>query len=533
MLGHCMTRRRWIVSVGTWAEGGLAFQLPVLALCLAVGIGLAMLWGADTMWDLRSYHLFNAFSFAHGRIDTDVAPVGHASYVTPFPDLPFYWLYTAFGPRAAHVLLGAWYGLLIHVVLLLNRRIFAEALPASRLAALLLLPLCATVIGVTGAAALGQAATTTNEVQAATLVLAALLLALPVRGATAARAGAVLAGGVLIGIAVGVKLTAGVYLVAGIVMLLPWRLEGPEIRRLALFGAGAIAGIVASYGAWGWTLFAKFGNPLFPFYNGIFRSPATTIENFADRRFLPQTALEAILYPATWAFEPARRTSELLLRDPRLLLLLVLAVGLAAVQIAIRPPGRPLGRTMVRVLVFGLVAYLVWLAQFSILRYAIPIEAIAGTLVVMGVLLVLRRPVAASLGAAAAAAALLLWSQVPDWGRIPFEVAYTVSIDPVPDGSVVLLVGQPVAYIAALMPGRDLTFAGVNWWTTGDPPARRALVEFLDRGSGDAWAIVMRGQGAESLLDGLGWTIREADCTPVRTAIDPTGIDLCPVRRGT
>jgi hypothetical protein len=46
--------------------------------------GLYSLWlGADANWDLYNYHLYNAFAWLHGKLQTDLAPAGLQSYFNP------------------------------------------------------------------------------------------------------------------------------------------------------------------------------------------------------------------------------------------------------------------------------------------------------------------------------------------------------------------------------------------------------------------------------------------------------------------
>ena len=46
--------------------------------------------GADSNWDVRNYHLYNAFAFLDGKLSIDLAPAGMQSYFNPLLDVPFY-----------------------------------------------------------------------------------------------------------------------------------------------------------------------------------------------------------------------------------------------------------------------------------------------------------------------------------------------------------------------------------------------------------------------------------------------------------
>lgn len=517
---------------GRIAVGPVAVDAGLLMLSFAIGVAYAMARGADIMWDLRNYHLYNAFAFVEHRLDIDIAPVGLHTFINPLADLPFYWLLTHLGAVAAHIFLGLCYGGLIFVVLQLNRRIFAvPALSGTlpRPVGMVVLPICATLIGVTGAAALGQAATTTNEVQIALLVLVAILLILPPGEDAEGSVPRFLVAGLCLGAAVGLKFTAGTYLVA-VTALLPWPGRAGAVRRIATFAAAVAVGIAATYAMWGWTLYAKFGNPLFPFFNDMFRSPWAAPRDFVDTRFLPPTLLDALVYPVRWAFAATNVSSELFTRDPRLLLLTATFILLPIAALA---TGRA-GRAVRRLLLFALIAYGLWLWRFGILRYAIPLEVAAGTLLVALIAIVARstkiRGTLTPVAAAAAAIILLVYPVRPDWGRIPFAEAYRVSMAPVPDGSLVLLVGQPIAYVATAMPGRNLRFAGlIAWFREG--LLADAVRSALDANEGRSWAVLRQDGASASLLADIGWQTVDARCSPVTSAIDPVGLALCPLER--
>lgn len=78
-----------------------------------------MLAGQDACWDLKNYHLYNAWAWLHGRPTTDLAPAGLQSYFSPYLDLPYAWL--ALGPlkhwpRVLTAVQGLYTGLAFYMV---------------------------------------------------------------------------------------------------------------------------------------------------------------------------------------------------------------------------------------------------------------------------------------------------------------------------------------------------------------------------------------------------------------------------------
>jgi hypothetical protein len=71
---------------------------------------------------------------------------------------------------------------------------------------------------------------------------------------------------------------------------------------VALLGLGGALGCALAYGAWGWFLWERFGNPFGPFFNDIFRSPWFPPENPRDTNFLPKGMVQALAYPLFRAF---------------------------------------------------------------------------------------------------------------------------------------------------------------------------------------------------------------------------------------
>jgi O-antigen/teichoic acid export membrane protein len=131
-----------------------------------------------------------------------------------------------------------------------------------------------------------------------------ILTALPVIGAVglilsanAQHPGRHAMAGLLMGAAVGLKLTNMIFLIgAGASLLYAAR----PAMALAYFAVGSAIGALGTGGAWCWTLWEQFGNPVFPFYNTIFRSPEAPVAPIADGRFMPLNFWDAAAYPFYW-----------------------------------------------------------------------------------------------------------------------------------------------------------------------------------------------------------------------------------------
>lgn len=82
-------------------------------------IGLMVLFGfvslregLDVNWDLKNYHLYNAYAFMNDRLGHDIAPAQMQTYFNPILDLPFYYLVTLIdSPRLIAFLMGSLHGI--------------------------------------------------------------------------------------------------------------------------------------------------------------------------------------------------------------------------------------------------------------------------------------------------------------------------------------------------------------------------------------------------------------------------------------
>ena len=445
-------------------------KVPKLAVCLLLGALLSIAMGQDISWDIKNYHLYNAWAFLHDRHSLDIAAAGLQTYFNPLPDLPYFYLATGplqDWPRLLAGLQGLWFGALLFVVVGIANR-FATLQGRN--------PdwtdLCAALVGVTGTIAVSQAGSTSNEVPLAMLVLLGLYLLMPalsteqftkpLRRATFA--------GMACGLAAGLKPTAIVYVPATAIALL----LALGIRRrsswqaVACYGSSALVVFLAVYGPWGWHLYHATGNPIFPLFNHWFESPLTAPSSLTDHRFRPRSVLQWLFYPFYWATRQHNLVTEVYFADPRyamaMLALLMLAFGKW-----LRPPAwtADQGRATRFLVTFVVVGYVTWLLLFSILRYAIPLEALTGV-VVFHAIRTWAAPRLPSKRWVAVLLVLILGASIyPNWWRGSYrEHVIEADLPRLPPQSLVVLAGTPDAYLATLFPdAQTLKFVGITWFT--------------------------------------------------------------------
>lgn len=455
----------------------------LLAILLCAWYATRMSRGMDINFDQLNYHYYYSWLLFHGGPhQVDPEPFTNR-YVNPLPQLPWFFLDSVLPPRACAGAIAALAGVNLAVVRRITMVVLEGSVrPAARLA------LGISAMAVAGVAAVFRLSlgTSLSDVILAIPVLCGLLALLvgarPDVGPRGRFWWPALAG-LLVGAAVGAKLTMGPFVLALVVAtgVLAWSLR--SFRPVLGLAVGGVVGIAASGGWWFVSVYDATGNPMFPYYNNIFGSDLWPHEAFRDETYGPRSAIDAAKYPF-YMFDGTDRLLEYHLRDPRWVLLEVLvlaAVVLALVQLRRR------GRTAVRpplagVLVgtFFVVAGLAWLAQFGIARYAVPAELLTGTLIVVLIVFLARRPLPAAVVAVVVALVMAPFVQGHTAHREFKPDRYGVHdavLKAIPPGSVVLVDGfsAPSGFLLRYVPDTSRRHL-VHPWFYGSP-----LLEKLKR----------------------------------------------------
>ena len=446
-----------------------------LFICLVIGAAISVALGQDANFDLRNYHIYTPYSILTGRFDVDVLPAGAQTTTNPTLDFLYLWLATgplAYYPRVLAAVMGLWYGLLVFVVLRLAMFLFGD-IPSPERSLLIAL---GTLTAVTGAVTFSQIGTTFNDIPAGMMILAGLLLILKSLDAPGAQLlpdkKGLLAGGLLFGLSAGCKLTGGIYAPAMCLALLAALPPRAWMRACAFFSAGWLAGFIPPFSWWGWMLWSRFGNPVFPLLNNIFRSPLIAPVSYINKSFFPHDVWQGLAYPFFWAWRVRENlVIEPAFRDPRMAIAYAAFIALAAPALigtfcrlgARTPPENPapagLTRAQRTALAFLVLSYIAWLVTFCIIRYAVVIEAMA----VLGTIIMIRplaqqfsprfaRQTAVAFALLACIVSLSL-THYMRWERVPYgNKVFDVDMSWTPPNALFVTVGRPVAYLAAFVP---------------------------------------------------------------------------------
>lgn len=432
--------------------------------------------GQDNNYDLKNYHIYNAWALSTGRWSQDLFAAGGQTYFSPLLDLPYYLVATQLFPsHGAYVvaLAGLPYGILLYFIYLISATI-GRSLELGKWDRGAFIVASVLLAG-TGAATWSEVGTTFNDIPIAVMVLAALFQILvgvtgPDEEPSPRR---VAVAGILLGLATGLKLTAAIYVPSMAVVIFSvahgWR---SKVRSTAIYGCCAFAAFAVIYGPWAWRLYELTGNPFFPLLNGVFHSDWMTGINIRDERFLPRSWLQWLFYPFYWTTLQSSLVTEVRFRDARLAIACVLLAGYVA--LAARDKGlraelcRGKYRPVHVLASFLTVSYILWMHEFSIFRYVVATECVAGIFIVVIITTVARR-----LGRRAAwAPALCVLSIVcliiaytvsPRWGRAPVGTdIFAVEARAFEPGALLIFAGQPMSFLA---PGLAANSRGVQFMT--------------------------------------------------------------------
>lgn len=447
--------------------------------------GCYVLWlGKDTSWDFRNYHWYIPYAFLNGREHLDMLVAHQATYYNPFQDIPFYLLATHTPAWFALFVLGCVQGGNVVPLYIMGRqtlRIEEYQLGAGALA----------LLGQTGGLGLNMFGTTYHDNTMSIAILSAVAILVvnrkrlnegPLWFAAAIAAGC----GFLVGSTVGLKLPEFPFALgfAATLVALGGSWKHQTVRLLA-GGAAGLVGVVVMMGYWTEHLEHLTGNPLFPYFNDVFKSPLALPAPYRDMRFLPTHFWTAAAFPILFTLD-WRVADDIPFRDIRVMLAYVTGIAAIVVWLAGRRSKDPLviPDAARPILAFAAVSYLVWLKMFAIYRYIVGLEMLAPLLVAIaiGLLPLPRRVQLISLAVLFLATAAVTHVEYIERSPIsdPFVQADVPKIEH-PEKALVLLTGDgPLGFLAPSFP-RNIALLRIDGWMVQPQDGTRITQTMKDR----------------------------------------------------
>lgn len=438
--------------------GSLGLLTDLLAVLGSAVYGSRLSDGMDVNWDQLSYHSYYSWLFLHGDLrQADPEPFANR-YLNPLAQLPWYLVDQAASPRGTAFIVAAIAG----VNLILIRRIMLVVLDSSGVTrgrdTLAFAAVCLAAVGTTYQMSLG---TSLSDVILSIPVLAAVFALIRSVRAESLRAERMwlLTSGLLAGAALGLKLTLAPMVIGLAVATAVQSVILRTPRPLTFVGLSGVLGVGLSGGWWFYRVWLVTGNPVYPYFNSVFKSPLWGDYNLRDDRFGATSLLDFLRFPY-YMMEGGRRLLDYYIRDVRWVVLLgLLFLGIGVLLLRARRSGSGLSAPspIVVLLVFFVSAGTVWAFQFGIARYAQSLELLSGVVLALLFLGILRRPgLSASVGVAAAL--IMAPLDIGHVEHVPYASdRYGIQSDAlydIPSGAVVLHYSGPSGFmLAKLKPG--------------------------------------------------------------------------------
>jgi len=272
--------------------------------------------------------------------------------------------------------------------------------------------------------------------------------------------------GLVMGLGVGIKPAVTIFAISSVIVLgisqTSWR---NKVLGLLIYGVSGIMGGVISAGFWWWEMWRRFGNPFFPFYNDIFKSPYFTVSHINWSFYLPKQLWEYLLWPLIFSRD-SYRVNQIHFFDIRFGLLYVLfVIWLSNIifrkfqQISYTPVKQNIlydkGLSNI-ILLFFILSYIFWIRESATYRFLIPLELLVPLcfLILLEQLLPSQK-VQATIAVGAALLTILVFRPF-NWGRLSWGDAFfsvnTAQFDTSKDSVVIMLGRSPTSYVIPEFP---------------------------------------------------------------------------------
>ncbi|MDV3000264.1 MAG: hypothetical protein N5P05_001870 [Chroococcopsis gigantea SAG 12.99] len=425
---------------------------------------ISVILGQDASWDLRNYHFYNPYMLLEGRFKYDVLPAQIQTFFNPLMDVPFFmsihWL--KMPPVVFGFLLGGFHGLniwLVHQILYYSLTNVSEKYRE-------IMSFAGAITGIRGAAYLSELGTNIGDSTSSVFVLGGVAIVVyELYRNRGIKTGRVFLAGLLLGLATGLKLTTAIYSVSLIIAInfLPNKIRD-KVSNLVSLISGMGLGFLGTAGYWFLLMWNNFANPVFPFFNTIFKSPyIETDSNLQDLRFLPKDIYQTLFYPFYFAGEQSL-VAEVKFRDIRIALayiFIVMLVGYAIYRLSSKsiPQANHIINPHILsfLTAFYVTAYVIWQKGFSIYRYLLVLELLTPVLLVLILGYIYPHKKAVMIISLTLFALIITTVKPLDWWRIGWSENYfginSNELQRYENSTIVLYGDEPTSYIAPYFPG--------------------------------------------------------------------------------
>lgn len=506
-------------------------------------LGLIMLFGfysvhlgQDVGFDTRNYHFYNAYAFIYHRLGWDIAPASIQTYLNPFFDVFNYFLITTLTPRTVAFLEGAISGISAFFLFKTALILFSETKPRLQL----LYATAATLLGMTGWAGLCQLGSMGNDTKATLFTIAVLYYTLKAIAFTHNKQRCYIfisIAGLLIGLATGFKLYTAYYALGLFFGLMLY--QQPFHKNISLAGLytlSIIIGFIIANGYWMWLLYQHFANPFFPLYNNIFHSPYADFSNSSSSGYHPNTFLQYIFLPF-YMVKENNILPTLHMHDPRFAVTFILGLLTLIITFYKKQSNTLISPAWRLVLTTFFFSYVIWLIEFTITRFTMPLEIQSGLLIVYFSKIIFTKIRAQIIALVIISLAIILNTSSNDSGvhQKITEQYFAMNIPPLPKASLVLIASNsPVSYIIPFFPADTRFISIYNAFTSSTTPnlMKKNIAQIIENYKGPVFTITEQHdkKGILKRLDFYHLASKQINCQVINTNTNDKYY-LCPATR--
>ena len=514
---------------------------------------LAVTMGKDTNWDLQNYHFYNGYAFLHNLTLSykNILPAGIGTYLDPICNTFNFLLIDNLPPKAVGFAIGFLQGFIFTIIFIIAYyflkfekkyiRIFGSALSAG--------------LAMYAPDALSELGNTMGDTLLGVFVLLSVYLILISDNNNGKKSiniiySELFLAGLFTGISSGLKYTNMVYAIAILFSLAMARFFKKDfLRKYFFILAGMFIGFISVFGLWALELYKMFGNPVFPFMNGIFHSRYYPQISFKDGRWVPKNIVEWIFLPFFFNGNPNFKDMEINFTYYSFAIIYVLAVVILFKKIGniffyknsdnTDNSKEILSSGENWLIIFFVSSFIIWEFMFSYYRYIAPLEALAPVVIFILLGKLFKKKILLYISYIIIAFFIVVTVRTQNWGRQPWNTSKTyfgVKLPPVPPKSLVLLDFQPSAFLIPFFPV-DARFILINSPPFSYDPFMKIkfwkkLTENTISGhKGPIFAILIKQGIVNNLLKLKKYDLTlKSSCINIKNDINPD-IVMCPLKR--
>ncbi|NQV48850.1 MAG: hypothetical protein HQ507_00015 [Candidatus Marinimicrobia bacterium] len=368
---------------------GFQSSVIVLLAFMLMAAAISVFMGQDNSWDLRNYHLYNAYAFITDRSQLDILPAQLQSFFNPLPDILLLNLIGNYKPIIVGMLLGMIHGINSFLIFKIAQVVLFKLQPfqlSFRNISLQITPFKVSIfLGIAALVApmsiMLMGTSYHDNLVSIPLFISILLIVMILQSPHENQSLLLILAGISAGISFGLKMTSAIYIIAvGLTLFIVVREWSTKIKTGFQFTGGVLVGIMTSGGFWYVKMWKSYKNPFFPWFNNIFHSPELLDINIRDARYLPTSFLDGLLYPIYFMYNSSFNYHQGGFRDMRFAVLYLLIAIFCIVVVRNKFLGKqkkPLTPESQFIILLSCFAYVIWLIQFSIYRYIFLLEGLA------------------------------------------------------------------------------------------------------------------------------------------------------------